>query len=1121
MSSNLDLFSAGSDEPARNSIRTELDTNMLVEAGAGSGKTTLMVDRLLAYIARGTAVDQLAAVTFTKKAASELRQRLELRMEKESRERTDETRERFVAALRDRERMFIGTVHAFCGRILREHALDAGLPPDFAELDQEGSATLREHHWRLYIEHLARDNHPLLAQVMNVGIDPLNLFSAFADREQYRDVEFTAPVQPCPPHESVRRALLDIIAQARKLRDHAGPERDELQKTLDRLRRAAQLRNDWQAPADFAQDAIALLSASSRKVVQKHWGESKDTKAAAKQFGLDVDQFVDNELLPWLGQWWAHAYTPVVALLNAGSDWSLRQRRRNGTLGFDDLLTETANLLRTRPSVRQTVGERWRYLLVDEFQDTDPVQAEVCFLIASDSEQVTDWRSVSLRDGALFVVGDPKQSIYRFRRADLAMYRFVETRIAECGKVVRLTRNFRSIPAVGDLVNDHFANVFIAPENLAGAPDAQWQAPFAPFEAASKRTPFASAGIKRFQIGSAGNVSNAELIEEDAALIASWIARRCNSGERNARDFLILTPRKGELAQYAHELALRNIPVDVTGASNTIDDVLHELLVVVRALADPGNPIAVIAALEGWCVGCSHQDLWDARVNGMEFRITHAPHERDSVAGAGLYQLYRWWIASQRLPAASLLEQVMDESGLLVLAASSDLGDVSAGQLLQLVSALRNSARTDLSAAIETIEQSLRQEDEAPTLRAARVNAVRLMNLHKSKGLEAPIVILAAPKSEKPKERRMATWRNADGLAQGAFRVKDDNDRILAQPANWATLAAEEQQREQAERNRLLYVAVTRAEQELVVSQRATYFTAKGEAREDQSQWSPLAPVLLRHATELDLTIDEPPGRNEVTTPPSQLISEIDAAKGRLENASRSHYELVSVTEAAKRNATQAAEDGASIEAELHEAEVQEAVQTADDAPQSSDSVDSSILTTNAAASGAPHTGKRYIVDPREFGSLVHVALEGALRGRSNEQLPAYVSAHIWHNYPSLDIKARQTLTSEVMTTVQQAQQSSAWQTLHASGISGLAELNIASISDAAGTKTLSEGIVDAACETADGWVVVDWKINRSSDAQWQRQLVAYQAQTSAYISAFETRTGTRGSVQIERLQGT
>lgn len=1113
MNVNADM-SAPNDESARESIRSELDTNMLVEAGAGSGKTTLMVDRLLAYVARGTLVDQLAAVTFTKKAANELRQRLEVRMERESRAQSGEVRERFVVALRDRERMFIGTVHAFCGRILREHALDAGLPPDFTELDQEESKTLRDAHWRSFIEHSARDNSAVLANVVAVGIEPLSLFAAFADREQYRDVEFKAPITTAPPHHGVRRALQDIIAKARQLRERTGPERDDLQKTLDRLRRASQLHNDWESAAEFAQDISTLLSTSARKVTQKHWGDSKEVKLAAKEFGADVDLFVENEIAPWLGKWWAHAYAPTVALLNAGSDWSLRQRRRAGLLGFDDLLTETARLLRTHPYVRNAVGERWRYLLVDEFQDTDPVQAEVCFLIASESAQGNDWRSVQLRDGALFVVGDPKQSIYRFRRADLAMYRLVESRIAKSGRVVRLTRNFRSVPAVGDLVNDHFVNVFVPLDTAPGAgasPQSQWQAPFARFEAASSKPPSIHAGIKRYQIGQAGNATNAELVNEDAALVASWIASRCGAGgDQRPHSFLILTPRKGELAQYAHELALRNIPVDVTGASNTIDEVLHELLVIVRALADPGNPIAVIAALEGWCVGCSHQDLWDAREAGLEFRITHAPHENESPAGAGLHQLYRWWIASQQLSAASLLERLMDDSGLLVLAASSDLGDVSAGQLMQLVSALRNSTRTDLAAAIETIEQSLDQEDEAPTLRVARTDAVRLMNLHKAKGLEAPIVILAAPKPDKPRERRMATWRGVDGLPQGAFRIVDDNKRTLAQPANWSALAAEEQLREQAEKDRLLYVAVTRAEQELVVSQRATYFTAKGEARPDTSQWAPLAPTLLRHATELHLPIDEPPGRKTVETPPQQLRDEIASAHDRLEHAKKARYALVSVTEAAKRNAMQAAEDGASFEAELSEAD---AVARGEDTDAHASSSTTHGAPLNAVAS-------RYVIDPREFGSLVHLALEGALRGRDEQRLPSYVGALVWHTYPKLDGAARNHLAAEVMRAVSDAQTGPAWSLLTSNARQALAELNVASVSGPVGAQVLSEGIVDAACETAEGWLVVDWKINRSSDAQWQNQLVAYRAQAASYVAALQARTGSVGAVHIERLQG-
>ncbi|MEO7362231.1 MAG: UvrD-helicase domain-containing protein [Gemmatimonadaceae bacterium] len=164
------------DDDARVAIRTELDTNMLVEAGAGSGKTTLMVDRLLAYIARGTPVDALAAVTFTKKAANELRQRLEVKIEDRARTQGGEVQQRFAVALQNRERMFIGTVHAFCGRILREHALDAGLPPDFVELDQAQSNGLRDSSWRRFVEVAAQENSPALTDVVRVGVDPLALF---------------------------------------------------------------------------------------------------------------------------------------------------------------------------------------------------------------------------------------------------------------------------------------------------------------------------------------------------------------------------------------------------------------------------------------------------------------------------------------------------------------------------------------------------------------------------------------------------------------------------------------------------------------------------------------------------------------------------------------------------------------------------------------------------------------------------------------------------------------------------------------------------------------------------------------------------------------------------------
>jgi len=1098
---------ATDDTPSRIAIRTQLDTTMLVEAGAGSGKTTLMVDRLLAYIARGTPVDQLAAVTFTRKAANELRQRLESRMETDALQQQGEVRERLLVALRDRERMFIGTVHAFCGRILREYALEAGLPPDFEELDESGSAQLQEAHWQSFIDHAAQDGNARFHDVGAVGVDPLSLFKAFKQREQYRDVPFATTAAPVPRHATVRDLLRQLMEAAGALRaGSTSSERDALQKTIDRLWRSFRLHDGWPTAATFAEGTRTLLSASNRKLVQKHWGDSKEAKREAKDFSARLDLFVEDALTGWFEAWWAHVYAPVVALLNAGSEWALNHRRRSGQLTFDDLLTETATLLRSNAMARQSIGERWRYLLVDEFQDTDPVQAEVCFLMASDSSEGNDWRTVTLRPGSLFVVGDPKQSIYRFRRADLAMYQMVQQRIAQCGTVARLTRNFRSVPAVGDLVNDHFATVFTPADGptLQNSP----QAPFATFVASSLRPPHPASGIARYHIGNVGKESNAELIAEDAALVASWIAKRCGAqGDRRPQDFLILTPRRPELAAYAHELAVRNIPLSVTGAPSAIDGVLQELLVVMHALADPANPIAVIAALEGWCVGCSHADLWEARQQGLEFRLTHAPSHHDSPAGAGLQQLHAWWVASQHLAAATLLERVLNESGLLILAASSDLGDTSAGRLLQLVASLQGGIGTDLGQAIDAIEQSLALDDTSATLRPPRTDAVRLMNLHKAKGLEARVVILAAPVPPKPREPGVATWREA-GAAAGALHIADDNGNTLARPADWPVRAAEERTRIRAEWDRLLYVAVTRAEEELVVSQRAPYTLASGETRGDTGRWAPLSGVLARHARELLLTVDEPAGRKAVEVTADDIRAQIAAAEQRLAQAKPPRYVLISVTESVKRTAEQSEQDGAPLSATMWPSDASVGERAAE-------------LADDSTAAVASHAGpsSQQAVDARTFGSLVHAAIEAALRGRSGDVLREYVEALVWHGVPDASDEVHEQLRRTILQAVDEARRTQSWALLTAAG-GALAELNVADFSVRANTAVLTEGVIDAAVQYEGRWVVVDWKLNRSSDAVWQHQLETYQRQAARYVETLRNRTGTAGSAHIERLTG-
>jgi ATP-dependent helicase/nuclease subunit A len=205
-------------------------------------------------------------------------------------------------------------------------------------------------------------------------------------------------------------------------------------------------------------------------------------------------------------------------------DRTVRDRR----LTFEDLLLGAARLLRTHVGARRALGERYRHLLVDEFQDTDPIQAEVCLLLASDPADGVDWRAVTPRPGALFVVGDPKQSIYRFRRADIQTYEQVKQRFAGFGAVLRLTQNFRSVAPIGELVTTYFDGPF-KPESSVE------QAAFAPLitvhEAAGHD------GVRWCGVTPDQNYPN-RIIAADAKQLAAWIATRIDAEERDAEDFL-------------------------------------------------------------------------------------------------------------------------------------------------------------------------------------------------------------------------------------------------------------------------------------------------------------------------------------------------------------------------------------------------------------------------------------------------------------------------------------------------------------------------------------------------------------------------------------------------------
>ena len=1052
------------DQPARDRIRTDLRTNMLVEAGAGSGKTTSLVDRMLEHVRIGTPVEQITAVTFTRKAANELRERFQVRLERAAREGGDaEDTARCERALRELDRAFLGTIHAFCARLLRERPLEAGLDPNFLEVSEDAWEDLGQRFWRRWVERATRDGDSGIVALHEVGIDPVMLYDGFKQVMTYPDVDFPLADSAKPDTASCRRELDKLIAAARRTMpvQEPGDGWDGLMGLVRRLefkRKLGQLDDI----AGFC-DALASIAESHCNVVQKRWSDAKDGRQAAKALSDEFTALLTGPIADVLRCWREHRYPIVMLVLRRAAMDFERERHATGQLGFEDLLLLTAKLLRERPVVRDDLGARYVHLLVDEFQDTDPVQAEVCLLLTSDSSEGSDWRTVTPRPGSLFVVGDPKQSIFRFRRADIQIYELVKRRMEGFGVVLPLTTNFRSVSSIEAVVNGHFSRAFPA----TATPE---QSAYRPME--TRHEPEGKDGVYTYLVRPAGKSKDA-VIATDAAMVASFIAGRIARGEKAAGDFMVLTLGKDPIEQYARALTERNIPVTTTGARLPQEYELRELLVVLRAIADPENAIAVVAALEGLLFGVSPADLWTASRRGIRFSLTHRPADDTDAAARALSRLHDWWTLSQRHPADVLLERILDESGLLLHAVAQPLGDARAGALIHLVDSLRASSivgGNGLPDAMEVLTAILGAESSDASLRPGRIDAVRVMNLHKAKGLEADVVVLAAPVDRTAFEPSVHITRGATGPATGGMCIgysENHVPHVLAHPPNWAAMRDAEAVFEESEKARLLYVAATRAKREMYVSR--CEFALSTTVKPDDSLWRALADVLDEQAIPVTLVVTPAPGRKRMERTAESLTAAGMQAAQRMRDAAAPSLRFVTVTGAAKSDAE---------------------------------------LTTSLPTPSGEGLG-------RAWGRAVHRSMEALGRGRHGESLRAFVSAVAAEE--KIDLASVETLYS----LIERAAGSEAWTTLAAAcpgPLSLRVELPVMHHAESNGVATITEGIIDAAVLGAGGWIVVDWKTDDVDDSTWSARSDNYERQVAGYVGLLTTLSNRPAIGRVERL---
>jgi ATP-dependent helicase/nuclease subunit A len=1110
------------DAAARQRIRTDLTTNLLVEAGAGAGKTTEMVQRMVALVRTGTAqVQQLAAVTFTRKAAAELRERFQTALERELRAAVDaadnETAARIDAALRESDRAFLGTIHAFCARLLRERPLDAGLDPAFRETLGAEEIRLRREFWNLHLERLAADGDAGLAELNEVGLAPRQLVSLFEELVGQPDVEYAAPQAERPNAGVIRRGIEELMDRAVTHMPAEEPRDgwDRLQTSL-RMLRFHRFVLGWKRDARFL-DILAELRPSSFTATKRRWANGDAAKELERELAaLFEDGGAVNALLR---QWWAFRYPVALSFARGAAEAYERERVRAGTLNFQDLLMFAARLLRDSPPARRELSDRYRFLLVDEFQDTDPIQAEVLFLLASDEEldifahtpdvdtpgdwraPFASWRHLTPRPGALFVVGDPKQSIYRFRRADMMLYQQVKRRFEQWGEssgrggVVELTANFRSRKPIEVFVNSIFEQRF-PPEST------DVQARFAPMRVqanaqpsinspSSSPSPSPSEGVFWYELDDPVNSRVPQLARQDSERIATYIAERVGRGERRPGDFLLLTPNTKWLAKYASALEQRNIPVQVTGAGvggpESVE--LQELRLLLRALADPGDPTLAIAVLVGLFFGLDYEQLvqhaekWApdgaARVR-VPFSFTRDWEAAVTPVEAALARLNRYWQLSRRQPADIAIGEIVQDLGVLSFAAAGDLGESRAGALLFALDAVRAASLAgdaSLAGALATLEAALDEDESEAPLEPGRSDAVRVMNLHKAKGLEAPVVILAMPFGDWSPPPTSRVVRDESGRAFGHATVterKGQNQVVtLAQPADWDEHAAEETRFARAEDERLLYVAATRPAQELIVSSASN--------PNSPSPWRSFYEWLRQHAVQLTLPQPDRVAREQLTATAAEMQAAITEVAAQRAAHARPTYRVAAVTDRKREVTIDADTDGPDVDA---------------------------VGTMAASSRGT------------EWGTAVHDALLAAGRGLTGAGLRAAVrNALIGCDRP-IGVDGEPTELDELVGIVDSVRASDVWRRAQAAQRT-LVEVPFAvrftaaeyaraigAAGDGAAAFEVVDGRIDLIFREDDGWVVVDYKSDAAGERIPADLMHRYRGQLALYASAWERLTG-------------
>jgi ATP-dependent helicase/nuclease subunit A len=839
------------DAETRRRIVTDTGRSVLVEASAGTGKTYTLIESILHRVFAADpplSLSRTAALTFTEKAAGEMKIRLRRTLERIA--STDETRrERAEEALRELDRGEVTTIHSFCLALLRERPFEAGIDPDFAQLDPAASSELANRVWNDWWKHEV-DERPngAIARALREGLavgrvedekaSSLSQIarSLYAERTRLDDARLPrAEVASLAPLVARwKRELECAIAEARTSSGTAIGLLRDISRFLESLVTGESLEELGERVGHFP--AGALHGASMQ------W--TSDRKEEIQKLVRRLkDYFVDNEFAEQLRRW-PTLVAALDRLIEPESGYLAAvatEKRRRNVLDFDDLLLYARDLLRRSGTARAHFRRRFDFIAVDEFQDTDPLQMEILLRLSAADGGEPDWRSIQPEPGRLFVVGDPKQSIYRFRRADVESYRAAGRGLEK----ESLTASRRSLPGILEWVNAVFGQL------LAGDPDRPFEIEYARLEPWSvrpvppgERVVYLEPPIGWFEGEEAWSSC-------EAAAVARDISQRIAGKTFRARDVAILVRSNARVADFQEALERYRIPSVLEGGQEFYERAETAAVVAaLKAISNPHDAVNLYAALKSLLFSFSDEDLLREHFAGVSFRYDRPGPASERLSRA--FELFSRLRGERHARSArDTLHELYAETGAVENARAGSQGLQAAANLERLAVIAGDLSASGLSfgSVVRALEAEAGAESGEPRAFEEEEDAVRILTVHKAKGLEFPVVYVADLGAQSGGKRPPIVFGGSSGIwgttaAMGGLGVETPGYRQAL---------AENEERERAEEKRLFYVAATRARDLLVVScWRRISMTTKGisDSRDRESSnlgrfWEAMRPDRL------------------------------------------------------------------------------------------------------------------------------------------------------------------------------------------------------------------------------------------------------------------------------------